>query len=328
MFCQDTKNYMEECNHEKMRMYVCVGAWFLIAILVIQGCSMLEPPDRQGLETVDGEAVLTYYSKDVGEAFAKFLQDPVAAAPSRSVLAAGESAEISDEELFASLWVGLTEEERAKVLENADTVEVESGLGSAYVFGTYNHAGIFSKERYKDGGSTDYAHSVYTAQPKFTSNYDSDIRPDRSNKACLDTLRLYTRQKKLAVIEPRNYTQNSAAAAVNYAKTIFYDANADYDLPYWEALGIGNSSHNLTKENTYCSKVAYVAWKKAGIDLDGKRWSIPRSLLRKFATPGNVVGRFSDRGMAHRQYNKFPIQRRTQELAPGFFIPIICLVIW
>jgi hypothetical protein len=384
---------------------------------------MGELPDRQSPEIVDGQAMLSYYSKDAGETFVKFLQNP-ASSYSRGVLAPGESTEISDEELFASLWAGLTGDERAKILENADTAEVEiveaigadadsdagrallarnadevssltagleftaklkdrlkgkkvplsyagagieentfagtevpadlaiqklfaendwpgasavldyldmksfkedlktswdsfaaltdfqteegrsaersssssssksgasysspitenlggrlrngavlveSGSGSAYLVGTYGHAGIFSSERYAKGGSNDYVHSVYTAQPNKTAYYDTDIRPDRPGYACIDTLRMYTRQKMFAAIEPINYTQARAVDAVNYAKTIFYDPRSVYFLPFAEAIRIGNSSHNLTNENTYCSKVAYVSWRKAGINLD------------------------------------------------------------
>jgi hypothetical protein len=164
-------------------------------------------------------------------------------------------------------------------LRNGDVL-MESGKSSAYITGTYNHAGIFSKSVYATGGSTDYVHSVYTAQPNGliqpkgsllypkTSEYDIDIRPDRPGYSCLDTIRLYTRQKKLAVIEPRNYTAASGASAVNYAKTIYYDPKVVYDLPLWETLGIGDSSHNLKNDYTYCSKVPYTAWKKAGVNLD------------------------------------------------------------
>jgi hypothetical protein len=386
---------------------------------------MLNQPDHQRLESVDGKVMVNYYSKEAGESFAEFLKNPVAAAPSRSVAEPGEYVEMSDGELFASLWASLTDEERAKVLENADTAEVEindaigvdadsetgrgllarnsaeisdliaglefaaklkdrlndrevplsyvglgmeendidgtevpaylaiqklfaeknwdstvvileylnmeafeeelktswdvlaalgdsqtmersiarsssssssdgatysgpmisnlggslrdgdvivaSGKGTAYVFGTYNHGGIFSRTRYTSGGSTDYVHSVYTAQPSWSKDYETDIRPDRPGYACLDTLRIYTRQKKLAVIEPINYTQTNAATAVNYAKSIYYDTWPSYDLPILEALWLGNSSHDLTNKNTYCSKVAYTAWRKAGVNLDADR---------------------------------------------------------
>jgi hypothetical protein len=106
-------------------MKECRLFFFIVVVLVMQGCSMLNQPDQQSVESVDGKVMVNYYSKNAGESFVGFLKNPVATVPSRSVLEPGEYVEISDEELFASLWGSLTDEERADLLENVDTAEVE-----------------------------------------------------------------------------------------------------------------------------------------------------------------------------------------------------------
>ena len=67
--------------------------------------------------------------------------------------------------------------------------------------------------------------------------------------------------------------EDKAATAVNTAKTVFYDPKAAYNLPWWEIAFLGDTSHNGTNEFSYCSKVAYTSWKKAGSDLDGNTFA-------------------------------------------------------
>jgi hypothetical protein len=153
-------------------------------------------------------------------------------------------------------------------LQDGDVL-VMSRTGSAYISGTYNHAGIFSKNAYNNNGKNDRAQCVYTAEPNI--NYDVAIRPDRPGYACLDTVTIYTHQKKAAVIRPKNYTEAKAATAIKYAKDTFYDKKIYYWLPVNEALLLGNTSHNNTFD-AYCSKVVWHAWEKAGVDLDANNF--------------------------------------------------------
>lgn len=137
-----------------------------------------------------------------------------------------------------------------------------------YGFGTYSHGGIFSKELFKNGPRTDATHCVYTAQPDSYAGFPQDMMPDRPGYGCLDTLLMYTKQRRYAVILPKGYTAEGAKKAVHIAKTRFYDPKPKYNLPIAEIFRIGNTSHDMTNRNTYCTKVVYTAWKSAGKNLD------------------------------------------------------------
>lgn len=361
-----------------------------------------------------------YYSKDVSASFSKFLENPEEIARScRSALADDEERELTDEEMFAGLWDSLTEEEKQKVMENLDSVELslngivavdeDSSVGRAalagdssgldniaamygfmqklndwfkeytisndlmpeslrfntqeniplvpvmeycvqnelwsdvekilcnidtnitvdelkneyelfnsssneseisnraailvgyedeelienlgatlkdgtviltspkekafLIAGKWQHAGIFSKLLFDRNGQTDATHCVYTAQPDDYADFPEDMKPDNPGYACLDTIYMYTRQKRLATLLPKSYTNSKGAEAVNYAKTIYYDKKPEYCLPWWEMLGINDSSHDEGTCNTYCSKVVYTGWKKAGVDLDAETFA-------------------------------------------------------
>ena len=149
-------------------------------------------------------------------------------------------------------------------------VLLESSRKKAYyIVGTYAHGGIFSKERFEDGPRTDATHCVYTAQPDEYQGFPQDMKPDRPGYACLDTIFMYTRQRRYAVVLPKGYTAARAKEAVNIAKTRFYDPKPPYSLPIAEIFKIfGDTSHDMTNRNTYCTKVVYTAWKSVGYNLD------------------------------------------------------------
>ena len=164
-------------------------------------------------------------------------------------------------------------------------VLLESSREKAYyVVGTYAHGGIFSKERFEEGDGSDAAHCVYTAQPNAYQGFPQDMQPDRPGYACLDTLFMYTRQRRYAVVLPKSYTAARAKEAVNIAKTRFYDHKPPYSLPITEIFGIGNTSHDMTSCNTYCTKVAYTAWKSVGHDLDSNVFA------GNIITPDDIYG--------------------------------------
>lgn len=151
------------------------------------------------------------------------------------------------------------------------TVILESGLKKAFVVaGTYAHAGIFSTDKFNNNGGKDTAHCIYTAQPAISKlkDYASNAIPDRPGFACLDTVTMYTQQKRMATILPKNYTEEKGKLAASYAKTIFYDQCPSYFLPIWELLYLGDTSHDGTSSYTYCSKVPYTAWRMVGVNLD------------------------------------------------------------
>lgn len=47
----------------------------------------------------------------------------------------------------------------------------------------------------------------------------SDIIPDRPGYTCLDTIYMYTKQKRVAAILPKNYSLEKGKQAANYAET-------------------------------------------------------------------------------------------------------------
>jgi len=139
------------------------------------------------------------------------------------------------------------------------------GIGS--LTGTYNHAGIFCMDTYaRNRNRYDRAHSVYTAQPKGLFNYDNDTEPNDLGKACLDTILLYTRQSRFAVIRPINYTATRATIATKYAREEFYDNEVEYIIPLLDAVGITNKTKNT--DIAYCSQVVWHSWNRAGVNLD------------------------------------------------------------
>ncbi len=100
----------------------------------------------------------------------------------------------------------------------------------------------------------------------------------------------------MATLLPKNYSSAAAEKAVNTAKTVYYDAKPEYLLPLWEALNIGNTSHDETAKNTYCSKVVYTAWNKAGTNLDGNTFA------------GNIVSPDDLYGSAFNRYRSMTIR--------------------
>lgn len=177
----------------------------------------------------------------------------------------------------AAILVGYEDEE---LIENLGatlkdgTVILTSPKEKAFLIaGKWQHAGIFSKLLFDRNGQTDATHCVYTAQPDDYADFPEDMKPDNPGYACLDTIYMYTRQKRLATLLPIKYTNSKGAEAVDYAKTIYYDTKPAYCLPWWEMLGINDSSHDEGTSNTYCSKVVYTGWKKAGVDLDAETFA-------------------------------------------------------
>lgn len=138
------------------------------------------------------------------------------------------------------------------------------------IAGDWSHGGIFSEDLYSNKDK-DRSYCVYTAEPgTYNEDYkpENDTDPDRWGVACLETIYAYTKAKRFAVLHPKNYSTETAEKAVEAAKTIYYDTKAPYHLPIQELIWLGDTSHDLTKNNTYCTKVAYTAWKKNGVDLD------------------------------------------------------------
>ena len=157
--------------------------------------------------------------------------------------------------------------------------------------GDWAHAGIFSKDAFKKNGRTDSGHCVYTAQPNGYDNFPDFMKPDRQNHCCLDTICMYSYQKKMATMIPKNYSEAKAGEAVKYAKEAFYDhEDEEYHIPIFEFFGVGDTSHDMTVKNPYCSKVVYSAWNKAGINLDSNK------------TCGNIISPDDIYGSAYNRY--------------------------
>lgn len=157
-----------------------------------------------------------------------------------------------------------------------------------FIVGKWQHAGIFSFMDYKlDLG--DASHCVYTAQPDNYDDFPEDMKPDRPGYACLDTIYMYTRQKRFATLLPKKYSEVKGKSAVMKAKTIYYDEKPKYLLPFWEMFTFFDTSHDETSRNTYCSKVVYTAWKKIGVNLDG------RTFAGNLVSPDDLYGSAFDR---------------------------------
>ena len=157
-----------------------------------------------------------------------------------------------------------------KKLKDGSVLLTVDSSSAYFIIGDWAHAGIFSQDAYEKNGLNDKALCVYTAQPEKAADYPDGLRPDRPGYTCFDTVAHYTYQKKVAVILPKNYDGDKAVTAVNTAKTVFYDPKVKYWLPVNEFFLLGDTSHDGTNKNSYCSKVAYTSWKKAGVDLDGE----------------------------------------------------------
>ena len=152
--------------------------------------------------------------------------------------------------------------------------------------GQWAHAGIFSKEAFEKNDGGDSSHCIYTAQPDEYDDFPDYMKPDRTNRCCLDTVYMYSYQKKMATLLPFDYSRIKAEKAVNYASDTFYndeDENA-YHIPVSEFFRIGDTSHNLKATNPYCSKVVYSAWKEAGVDLDSNTFG------GNLVTPDDLYG--------------------------------------
>ena len=152
--------------------------------------------------------------------------------------------------------------------------------------GEWAHAGIFSEDVFYKNGREDSVHCVYTAQPNGYSELPDYMQPDRTNRCCLDYICMYSYQKRMATMIPLNYTSSKAETAVTYAKETFYDDENEtvYHIPISEYFNIGDTSHDMTVKNPYCSKVVYSAWKEAGIDLDSN------SFGGHLVTPDDLYG--------------------------------------
>ncbi len=157
-------------------------------------------------------------------------------------------------------------------LSDGDVLLTISKVLAYGIAGVWSHGGIFSSKDYELNGKKDSCFCVYTAEPENNDNRSNNERldtdPDRWGYACLEPIYTYTKARRFAALHPKNYSATKARAAINDAKKIYYDTKAVYNLPWWELLGTGDTSHDLTKSNTYCTKVVYTAWKKNGVDLD------------------------------------------------------------
>lgn len=161
-------------------------------------------------------------------------------------------------------------------LSDGDVLVTISKDKAYAICGNWSHGGIFSAEDYIINGKTDSCYCVYTAQPgTYDENFIpvNDTEPDRWGVACLETIHKYTKARKFAVLHPKDHSKEKAKNAVLEAKETFYKKEAPYNLPWWEILFLGDSTHDLTNSNTYCTKVVYTAWKKNGIDLDADNFA-------------------------------------------------------
>lgn len=177
-----------------------------------------------------------------------------------------------------------------KTLKDGTVLLTCSKKKAFVIAGDWLHAGIFSKDAFKRNGGNDAAHCVYTAQPSGTYNgFPENMKPDREGFGCLDTIYMYTRQKKFATILPKNFKESNGIKAAEKAKAVFYDPKPVYNIPASEFFYIGNTSHDETNSNTYCSKVVYTAWKKNGVNLDGNTFA------GNLVSPDDIYGSTVDR---------------------------------
>ncbi len=155
--------------------------------------------------------------------------------------------------------------------------------------GNWAHAGIFSEDAYIRYGRKDSAYCVYTAQPDGYDNFPDYMKPDKQNHCCLDTICMYSYQKRMATMLPFGYSRTGATEAIKYAKENFYDKSNTYNIPVSEFFWIGDTSHDMTDNNPYCSKVVYSAWRNAGKDLDSNTFG------GNLVTPDDLYGSAFDR---------------------------------
>ena len=80
--------------------------------------------------------------------------------------------------------------------------------------GQWAHAGIFSKEAFEKNDGGDSSHCIYTAQPDEYDDFPDYMKPDRTNRCCLDTVYMYSYQKKMATLLPFDYSRIKAEKAV------------------------------------------------------------------------------------------------------------------
>ncbi|MDC7125503.1 MAG: hypothetical protein PQJ46_08040 [Spirochaetales bacterium] len=174
---------------------------------------------------------------------------------------------------------------------------------SHYIIGDYHHGGIFDYNYWSRNGREDDEYSVLTAQSDQDGMVE-EVKAENPGHVTRDPLTYYTRSKAVKILRPKSYTEDAAKTAIAYAKAaIDVDEPADYDLPYLEAVYIGNTSHDLNiSNNPYCTKVVYSAWKKAGINVDGDTSNTNRGYL---VAPDDIISSASDR------YYKFKILWKT-----------------
>ena len=166
------------------------------------------------------------------------------------------------------------------------------------ITGQWGHAGIFSQKAYKDNGNHDGVASVYSAQPNKYKKFPANMQPDRPGYACMDTVYMYTKQIRFAALKPKSYSVTKAKAAVSDAKRIFYDPWPTYFLPLWEIVPFPffDTSHDLSRRNTYCSKVPYTAWRLQGVNMDSNTFA------------GNLVAPDDLYGSIYDRYKSFTIR--------------------
>ena len=166
------------------------------------------------------------------------------------------------------------------------------------ITGQWGHAGIFSKDDYVHNGNHDGVYSVYSAQPNKYKKFPANMQPDRPGYACMDTVYMYTKQIRFAALKPKSYSVTKAKAAVSDAKRIFYDTWPTYFLPLWEIVPFPffDTSHDLSRRNTYCSKVPYTAWRLQGVNMDSNTFA------------GNLVAPDDLYGSIYDRYKSFTIR--------------------
>ncbi|MCP4131717.1 MAG: hypothetical protein GY754_12125 [bacterium] len=183
-------------------------------------------------------------------------------------------------------------------LEHGDILLVRYPTLRSRVNGYWSHCGMFDKNKWIANGKDEWSHCVLSSDPGaiLGSPSEGKYASDKPGYANYGPLASYTHSTGFAVLRVKNTSEENTGSVLDLGKEMFYDTSTPYFCPAWEALHIGDTSHDLTTKWTYCTKLVYTIWKLHGIDVDSDvmRWPVKGR--------GNLVGTDDIRGSCEDKY--------------------------
>ncbi len=185
-----------------------------------------------------------------------------------------------------------SEEWIEKNAKNGDII-LRAITSDGTIYGYYDHAGIFDREKYITNGRDKWSRCVIASYPDYSApSIDPRRIPTRVWYGAYEAVANFIDTHTCRIIRikddyntVRNGKSLSARALDNsinkYINTTKYDPWMDIGTAASEFLRITNYSAGLNNTINYCSRISWYGYKKEGIDINGD--------TRSYGEGGNII---------------------------------------